>query len=142
VATLSHDDSLDQLVVAAAEDGRLSAAARDAWLATRGDRMKREFLDARYDVTGLDEHQRGKLALAVVAQSEPDDEFQGCPAPSIEWNEIVVEVSDTDAVDRIRQMLDGVEWSTDTLEHVADVVRETGRLVNEPTVILLDEAPR
>lgn len=35
------------------------------------------------------------------------------------------------ALDHIQDQLDGVEWDADTLERIADIVRETGREVRD-----------
>lgn len=39
---------------------------------------------------------------------------------------------DSEALDRIHKLLDGREWSADTLDAIADVVRSTGRVIREP----------
>lgn len=41
-------------------------------------------------------------------------------------------VDDTAAIMRIRTLLDGAEWDSDTIDAVADAVRSTGRSVDEP----------
>jgi hypothetical protein len=40
-------------------------------------------------------------------------------------------ISNYVAVERIQRLLDGEEWSVDTLEAVAEIVRETGREVDD-----------
>jgi hypothetical protein len=56
------------------------------------------YLDARYDVTDLDEQERGALALEVQAQAEANDDGDGGGHRSveveIETNEVEVEVED------------------------------------------------
>ena len=42
------------------------------------------------------------------------------------------ERADHKAMDEIHALLDGTEWDADTLEAVADVVRRSGRSVDEP----------
>jgi hypothetical protein len=39
---------------------------------------------------------------------------------------------DLDALKDIHQLLDGKEWGSDTLEQIAEVIRETGREIREP----------
>lgn len=39
---------------------------------------------------------------------------------------------DIDALNAIHTLLDGTEWGSDTLEDVAEIVRETGREIHEP----------
>lgn len=38
-------------------------------------------------------------------------------------------MNDTDALDAIARLLSGQEWSPDTLDGIADIVRATGRTV-------------
>lgn len=40
--------------------------------------------------------------------------------------------SDTEAMDRIQGLLSCLEWDTETIEQVADIIRETGREVKDP----------
>lgn len=49
---------------------------------------ERVYLDARFDVTGLTEEARGKLALEVVVQAEANEHHPTVPV-EIEWNEVV-----------------------------------------------------
>ena len=44
------------------------------------------------------------------------------------------ELSDTDALHRIWECLNGVEWSADTLEALAALVEATGRPVAPPPI--------
>ena len=39
---------------------------------------------------------------------------------------------DLDALDDIHHILDGTEWGSDTLEQIAEIIRETGRKIREP----------
>lgn len=39
------------------------------------------------------------------------------------------QLSDRDALRRIQAALDGREWTPDTLDEIADAVRQTGRVV-------------
>ena len=39
---------------------------------------------------------------------------------------------DTVAMDKIHMLLDGVEWSPDTLDEIARLVEATGRLIRDP----------
>jgi hypothetical protein len=39
---------------------------------------------------------------------------------------------DIEALEDIHQLLDGKEWGSDTLEQIAEVIRETGREIREP----------
>jgi hypothetical protein len=43
-------------------------------------------------------------------------------------------LSDTEALDRIWDCLQGVEWSADTLEAIAALVEATGRRIAPPPV--------
>ena len=45
-------------------------------------------------------------------------------------------LSPDEALDQIRDLLDGQEWDAETLNHVAEIVRETGREIRD---LLLDE---
>lgn len=40
--------------------------------------------------------------------------------------------SDNDALDLIAYLMSGAEWDADTLEHIAQIVQETGREINGP----------
>ena len=40
---------------------------------------------------------------------------------------------DLEALEDIHKLLDGTEWDTDTLLAIAEIVRETGRKIREPT---------
>ena len=40
--------------------------------------------------------------------------------------------TDTQAMDEIHALLDGTEWDTETIEHVAEIVGRTGRKIREP----------
>lgn len=40
--------------------------------------------------------------------------------------------SDTDAMDAINKVLDAEEWSPDSLDAIAEIVRSTGRVIREP----------
>jgi len=40
-------------------------------------------------------------------------------------------ISDERAMDLIQDLLDGKEWNSDTLDHVANAVRATGRCIND-----------
>lgn len=40
-------------------------------------------------------------------------------------------IADERAMDLIQGKLSGVEWSPDTLDEIADIVRATGRFVND-----------
>ena len=48
---------------------------------------RRDYLVVRFDVTDLDEEARGRLAFSAVVQAEGDDDFPGCPEPTVEWEE-------------------------------------------------------
>ena len=39
---------------------------------------------------------------------------------------------DLEALNDIHSLLDGTEWGSDTLEQIADILRETGREIREP----------
>lgn len=39
---------------------------------------------------------------------------------------------DLEALNDIHVLLDGKEWGSDTLEQIAEVIRETGREIREP----------
>jgi hypothetical protein len=39
---------------------------------------------------------------------------------------------DLEALKDIHALLDGKEWGTDTLEQIAEILRETGREIREP----------
>lgn len=39
---------------------------------------------------------------------------------------------DLEALNDIHSLLDGTEWDSDTLEQIADILRETGREIREP----------
>jgi hypothetical protein len=41
-------------------------------------------------------------------------------------------LDDSSAIADIHALLDGEEWSTETIEHVAELVRRTGRVIREP----------
>jgi len=41
-------------------------------------------------------------------------------------------VNDTEALDQIHGIMSGKEWSSETLEAIAEVVESTGRLIAEP----------
>ena len=43
-------------------------------------------------------------------------------------------VSDTEALNRIHECLNGLEWSADTLEAIATLVEATGRPIAPPPV--------
>lgn len=40
--------------------------------------------------------------------------------------------TDTEAMNRIHALMDGQEWSLDTLQDIAEVVQLTGRVIREP----------
>jgi hypothetical protein len=40
-------------------------------------------------------------------------------------------ITDTEAVECIHQVLDGTEWGSDSLEVIAQAVRETGRVIRD-----------
>ena len=40
-------------------------------------------------------------------------------------------MDDTKAMDEITKIMSGQEWSPDTLDYIAEVVRETGREIKE-----------
>lgn len=53
-------------------------------------------------------------------------------------------MTDTEALDTIRALLDGQEWRADTLESVAEVLWWTGRAVEDPCPLVhegLHEGP-
>lgn len=39
---------------------------------------------------------------------------------------------DLEALNDIHALLDGTEWGTETLDQIADILRETGREIREP----------
>lgn len=39
-------------------------------------------------------------------------------------------MTDTEALDRLAELMSGAEWSADTLDAIADVVRATGRSID------------
>lgn len=41
-------------------------------------------------------------------------------------------ITDSAALNIITDILSGTEWSPDTLERIAEIVKETGRVINEP----------
>jgi len=41
-------------------------------------------------------------------------------------------MTDSEALDAIHEILDGCEWSADTLDEIAYIIRQTGRPINEP----------
>ncbi len=43
---------------------------------------------------------------------------------------------DASAMDHIAALLDGRAWDADTLDHIADLVRKTGRLVRDVDGVL------
>jgi hypothetical protein len=47
----------------------------------------------------------------------------------------VVSLTDTEAVDQIHKLMDGLEWSADTLDEMARLVELTGRLIQDPNDI-------
>jgi hypothetical protein len=47
------------------------------------------------------------------------------------WAELALDTSDKDAMDAIHRLLDGREWSPDTLDEIANIVRQTGREVRD-----------
>lgn len=51
------------------------------------------------------------------------------PVPSRELARMAL---DSGALVRIHRLLDGRQWSADTLDAIADVVRSTGRVIREP----------
>ena len=40
-------------------------------------------------------------------------------------------ISDERAMDLIQNLLDGKEWNSDTLDHIANAVRATGRCIDD-----------
>lgn len=44
-----------------------------------------------------------------------------------------VPISDSAALDAIAGLMDGAEWDADTTERVAEIVRQSGREVGDPT---------
>lgn len=42
-------------------------------------------------------------------------------------------MTDTEALDAIAVLMSGAQWTPDTLQTVADIVRLSGRLIEEPT---------
>ena len=44
-------------------------------------------------------------------------------------------LSDTEALDRIHECLNGLEWSADTLEAIAALIEATGRPIAPPPVL-------
>jgi hypothetical protein len=47
-------------------------------------------------------------------------------------------MDDTEAMNAIHALMDGTEWSADTLEEIADVVLATGRTITDPNEVTLD----
>jgi hypothetical protein len=41
-------------------------------------------------------------------------------------------MTDTETLDAIAALLDGCEWTAETIEHVARLVMESGRTIREP----------
>lgn len=66
----------------------------------------------------------------VIAPSSDCDNY--CPAMCPDSDHIPADaLSDKDALDRITDVLSGQEWSADTPELIAEIVKLTGRVVRD-----------